>query len=86
MYTILALTYNYVYTHVSINENLLSCTCTCCSLVYSPLTAYQRWTLKDAIFANNDKIIIVVVVLQLKKCIAQYENIHYYITVYYLLQ
>ena len=77
MYTILA--HTDMYSYVSISDNLLSCTSTC-SLAYSPLTAYQRWTLKDAIFANNDKIIIVVV-LQLKKCIAQYENIHYYITV-----
>ena len=78
MHTILACTY--LYSYVSISDNLLSCASTC-SLVYSPLVAYQRWTLKDAIFANNDKIIIVVVLLQLKKCIAQYENIHYYITV-----
>ena len=65
-----------MYSYVSISDNLLSCTSTC-SLAYSPLVAYQRWTLKDAIFANNDKITIVVV-LQLKKCIAQYENIHHY--------
>ena len=35
--------------------------------------AYQRWTLKDAIFVNNNKNNNNILQL-LKKCIAEYEN------------